>query len=173
MTVTVDDPIIARRARSAAHRGFEGLAFAADTAAPFAARGDTAAERDVRASAALAGADEHPAVRPDPERRCVTARGDNPFCGDELEVRAELTRTEAGEWAVARAAFDGYACTLCLAAADALMEAAEGMTLAQVQAATHVDVCRWLGGLAVGRTRKGCVDLPLTVLHRALLTVVE
>ena len=144
MTVTVDDPIIARRARSAAHRGFEGLASAAGTAAPS-----------------------------EPERRLVSARGDNPFCGDELEVRAELTRTGAGEWAVARAAFDGYACTLCLAAADALMEAAEGMTLAQVQAATHDDVCRWLGGLEVGRTRKGCVDLPLTVLGRALLTVVE
>ena len=143
MTVTVDDDAIARRSRKVAHRGFEALAFAA---------------------ASPGGAEEI---------REASARGDNPFCGDELEVRVRLRRDGARGWVVERAAFDGYACTLCLAAADALMEAAEGMAAADACALTGEDVCTLLGGLEVGRTRKGCVELPATVLSRALLTVVE
>ncbi|WP_302962844.1 iron-sulfur cluster assembly scaffold protein [uncultured Adlercreutzia sp.] len=143
MTVTVDDPAIARRSRRATHRGFEGLAPAGT--AP-----------------GKAG-----------EVREAGARGDNPFCGDELEVRVRLRRDGACGWIVEHAAFDGYACTLCLAAADALMEAAEGLTAAQARALTGEDACALLGGLEVGRTRKGCVELPATVLSRALLTVVE
>lgn len=109
----------------------------------------------------------------DGERRVLSARGDNPFCGDELEVRAVVRRDPARGWVVQRAAFDGYACTLCLAASDALMEAAEGQPVALVRATTFDDVCCLLGGLEVGRTRKGCVELPLTMLGRALATVVE
>ena len=93
--------------------------------------------------------------------------------GDELEVRAVVRRDPARGWVVQRAAFDGYACTLCLAASDALMEAAEGQPVALVRATTFDDVCCLLGGLEVGRTRKGCVELPLTGLGRALATVVE
>ena len=143
MTVTVDDSASARRSRQASHRGVEGLSLA-----------DTAPEK--------VG-----------EVREVCARGDNPFCGDELEVRVRLRRDGAGGWVVERAAFDGYACTLCLAAADALMEVAEGMAAADARALTGDDACALLGGLEVGRTRKGCVELPATVLSRALLTVVE
>ena len=144
MAVTVNDPALARRSREAAHRGFEG--FAAPAAVPAAARAET---------------------------REAQARGDNPFCGDELEVRVRLARNEAAQWVVERAAFDGYACTLCLAAADVLMEQVQGATAAQARSIVFDDVCRWLGGLEVGRTRKGCVDLPLTVLNRALATVIE
>lgn len=143
MTVTVDDPAIARRSRRTSHRGFEGLA-------------------PSRAASKRAG-----------EVRETSARGDNPFCGDELEVRVQLRRDGVRGWIVERAAFDGYACTLCLAAADALMEAAEGMSAADARAFTGEDACALLGGLEVGRTRKGCVELPATVLSRALLTVVE
>ena len=60
-----------------------------------------------------------------------------------------------------------------LAAADALMEAAEGMSAADARVLRGEDACALLGGLEVGRTRKGCVELPATVLSRALLTVVE
>lgn len=109
----------------------------------------------------------------DGERRVLSARGDNPFCGDELEVRALVRRDPLRGWVVERAAFDGYACTLCLAASDALMEAAEGRSAALVRETTFDDVCQLLGGLSVGRTRKGCVELPLTVLSRALAAVVE
>ena len=143
MTVTVDDPAIARRSRRASHRDFEGRA-------PSGAASKKAGEV-----------------------REASARGDNPFCGDELEVRVRLRRDGVRGWIVERAAFDGYVCTLCLAAADALMEAAEGMSAADARALTGEDACALLGGLEVGRTRKGCVELPATVLSRALLTVVE
>lgn len=101
-------------------------------------------------------------------RRVLTAQGDNPFCGDELEVRLVCATDAAGECVIESARFDGYACTLCLAASDGLMEHVEGMTAAQAEALTFDDMCRWLGGLTVGRTRKSCVELPLKVLARAL-----
>ncbi|OUO90740.1 hypothetical protein B5F40_06000 [Gordonibacter sp. An230] len=93
--------------------------------------------------------------------------GDNPFCGDALEVRVALERRDGG-MAVARAAFDGYACTLCTACADALMERVEGMRVSEAEALAFEDVLGLWEGLEVGRTRRGCVELPLIVLKRAL-----
>lgn len=98
--------------------------------------------------------------------------GDNPFCGDALEVRVALERRDGG-MAVARAAFDGYACSLCTASADVLMERAAGMSADEAAALTGDDVLRWWGGLEVGRTRRGCVDLPVSVFKRALETALE
>ena len=100
------------------------------------------------------------------------ATGDNPFCGDALEVRVVLERRMGGGLAVARASFDGYACSLCTASADALMERAAGMPLTEAAALTVDDMLRWRGGLEVGRTRKGCVDLPVSVFKRALASAV-
>ncbi|WP_158544720.1 iron-sulfur cluster assembly scaffold protein [Eggerthella sinensis] len=95
------------------------------------------------------------------------AAGDNPFCGDAIEVRVSLGRGAEGV-VLERAAFDGYACSLCAATADLLMERARGMAPAAVRALGPDDLLRWWGGLEVGRTRKGCVELPLSVLKRAL-----
>lgn len=156
MAVTINDPSIGRRARAASHRGFD------EAGALGAAPSTLGAAASKDATSAAGG-----------ERRTLSARGDNPFCGDELEVRAVVRHDPLRGWVVERAAFDGYACTLCLAASDALMEAAEGQPVALVRATTLDDVCQLLGGLEVGRTRKGCVELPLTVLGRALATVVE
>lgn len=100
------------------------------------------------------------------------ASGDNPFCGDALEVRVALER-RAGGLAVARASFDGYACSLCAASADVLMERVEGMSTEEAAGLTGGDVLRWWGGLEVGRTRKGCVDLPVSVFKGALASAVE
>ncbi|MEC4175509.1 iron-sulfur cluster assembly scaffold protein [Adlercreutzia sp. R7] len=132
MPTTIDSAIIEERSRSAAHRGFDDIAFARE------------------------------------DERILSARGENPFCGDEIEVRLVCSADVAGEQVVERARFDGYACTLCLAAADALMEQVEGMTASQAASITFDDLCRWLDGLSVGRTRKGCVELPLRALARAL-----
>lgn len=101
-------------------------------------------------------------------RQVLSAVGDNPFCGDEIEVRVTCSVDDAGETVIERARFDGYACTLCLASADVLMEQVEGMTAVQAESLGIDDICRWLDGLSVGRTRKGCVELPLQVLARAL-----
>lgn len=75
--------------------------------------------------------------------------------------------------AVARASFEGYACSLCTASADVLMERASGMPAEDAAVLTVDDVLRWWGGLEVGRTRKGCVDLPVSVFGRALALAVE
>ncbi len=107
-----------------------------------------------------------------PERRVLSACGENPFCGDELEVRVLMRRAAADTWVVERAAFDGYACTLCLACADAIMEHAQGMEAAEAARLTGDAACRLLGGLEVGRTRRGCVDLGARVLSRALAPMV-
>ena len=88
------------------------------------------------------------------------ATGENPFCGDALEVRVALERRACG-LAVARASFEGYACSLCTASAE------------DAAVLTVDDVLRWWGGLEVGRTRKGCVDLPVSVFGRALALAVE
>lgn len=101
-------------------------------------------------------------------RQVLEAKGDNPFCGDEIEVRITCAADEGGDMVIEQARFDGYACNLCLASADVLMERVEGMTAAQAESLGFDDLCRWLDGLTVGRTRKGCVELPLNVLARAL-----
>ena len=100
------------------------------------------------------------------------ATGENPFCGDALEVRVALERRACG-LAVARASFEGYACSLCTASADVLMERASGMPAEDAAVLTVDDVLRWWGGLEVGRTRKGCGDLPGSVVGRALALAVE
>lgn len=157
MPVTVNDASIGQRARAASHRGFEEMGMPGAVLPVL----DAASSNDTAGTAA------------DGERRVLSAWGDNPFCGDELEVRALVRRDPLRGWVVERAAFDGYACTLCLAASDVLMEAVEGQPAVFARAATFDDICQLLGGLSVGRTRKGCVELPLTVLGRALAIVVE
>ena len=93
------------------------------------------------------------------------ATGENPVCGDALEVRVALERRACG--------LEGYACSLCPASADVLMERASGMPAEDAAVLTVDDVLRWWGGLEVGRTRKGCVDLPVSVFGRALALAVE
>ena len=100
------------------------------------------------------------------------AVGDNPFCGDTLEIRLRL-KEGAGDGLADRlviedAAFDGYACSLCTAAADVLLEQVRGLTVEQARAMSYDRLLELLDQPIVGRTRSGCVRLPLTVLARAL-----
>ena len=104
-----------------------------------------------------------------PAADVLGAAGDNPFCGDTVEVRVRLAPSaDGGGTVVADAAFDGYACSLCTAAADVLLEHAVGRPVSEVLALGYDDLLALLGGPRVGRTRSGCVRLPLTVLARAL-----
>lgn len=103
----------------------------------------------------------------------LVAHGENPFCGDELEIRLALSVSEQGSLSITHAAFDGYGCTLCIAAAEAVTEHIEGLSLLQASMLTFDDVCRLLGGLEVGRTRKGCVELAASIACRALLPMIE
>lgn len=98
----------------------------------------------------------------------VAAAGENPFCGDELEVRLVLCPTAADTWRIEDAAFDGYGCTLCLAAADAVMEFVCGCEASEALSLDFDGLCVLLGGLEVGRTRRGCAELPLRIMRQAL-----
>lgn len=104
--------------------------------------------------------------------RVVSASGENPFCGDELEMRIVLARESGATWRVVGAAFDGYGCNLCLAGAEVIADAAIGLEASRAALLTGDDTCRLLGGLEVGRTRRGCVDLGARILGRALASVV-
>lgn len=98
----------------------------------------------------------------------ASAQGDNPFCGDAIEVCLTFAHA-GGRTVVSHAAFEGYACTLCTACADVLMEYVEGRPLDEVASLKYETVLSlWDGGLVVGRTRRGCVEVSLTVLQRAL-----
>lgn len=103
-----------------------------------------------------------------------SAAGDNPFCGDSIEIRLRLQPADGtgepwGESAVIEdAAFDGYACSLCTAAADILLERVRGMRVGDALALGYDDLLALMGGPRVGRTRSGCVRLPLTVFARAV-----
>lgn len=98
------------------------------------------------------------------------ASGDNPFCGDALEVRVSVA-SDGGRAVVSEATFDGYACSLCVASADLLMEHLVGMPVDEALRLTAADVLGWWGGLEVGRTRRGCVELPVRLADRALASV--
>lgn len=101
------------------------------------------------------------------------AHGDNPFCGDALDVVVRLCAAEDGSARIEEARFDGYACSLCTAAAEALLGAVSGMRVEEARRVTYDDLLELLGNPSVGRTRSGCVRLPLTVLGRALEEAAE
>lgn len=103
----------------------------------------------------------------------LVAHGENPFCGDELEIRLAFSVSEQGNLSITHAAFDGYGCTLCIAAAEAVTEHIEGLSLLQASILTFDDVCTLLGGLEVGRTRKGCVELAANIVCRALSPMIK
>ena len=125
-----------------------------------------------------------------------TADGDNPFCGDFIELYLEL-QGHGQDAIIARAAFEGYACSLCIASTDLLLERITGMSVAQALSIDLDDLLSYWGdaekcrnnhcmpssgqfasesdkqavsgaSLELGRTRRGCVELPLRVLERAL-----
>lgn len=101
----------------------------------------------------------------------LSAAGDNPFCGDSIEMRVRIERDSDGVARIVRGAFEGYACSLCTAAADVLLEHVADMRVDEALAVGYDGLLALLGGPVVGRTRSGCVRLPVTVLARALGTL--
>ena len=102
------------------------------------------------------------------EAAVLSAAGDNPFCGDSIEMRVRIESDSDGVARIERGAFEGYACSLCTAAADVLLEHVAGMRIDEALAVGYDGLIALLGGPVVGRTRSGCVRLPVTVLARAL-----
>lgn len=98
----------------------------------------------------------------------AAARGSNPMCGDDLEVRVCLGRDADGRTVVVRADFEGFACALCTASVDALLEHAIGMTPDDLRLLVPDDLCALLGGVEVRPGRRRCLTLGLEALHACL-----
>ena len=58
------------------------------------------------------------------------ARGDNPLCGDRIEVGLVVE-----DGVVARAGFEGAGCAICMASASTMTETIQGMDADQLQGA--------------------------------------
>lgn len=108
----------------------------------------------------------------------AAAKGDNPMCGDRVEVRVRFD----GEGAVAEAAFEARGCAISVASADLMAEAVPGHTPAELRALAvafddmaRTGVCpdclgdlRALSGVHDYPSRIRCATLPWTALVQAL-----
>ncbi len=108
----------------------------------------------------------------------AAARGENPMCGDRVEVRLRLDAAGA----VAEAAFEARGCAISIASADLMAEAAAGRTPAELRAlARDFDAMartgdapeamgdlRALSGVHDYPSRIRCATLPWTALVQAL-----
>lgn len=108
----------------------------------------------------------------------AAARGENPMCGDRVEVR--LRFDAAG--AIEEAAFEARGCAISIASADLMAEAATGQTPAELRALARAfdDMARTgdcpdclgdlraLSGVHDYPSRIRCAILPWTALVQAL-----
>lgn len=101
-----------------------------------------------------------------PGSKVVSASGDNPFCGDTLKIAVAMSNSSLR--IVEEACYEGYACSLCIASVEVLLESLKGKSV-DVCLATSVDeLLSSLGGIVAGRSRMKCIELPLSVLKKAL-----
>ena len=94
----------------------------------------------------------------------LQADGANPPCGDSLHLEIALTadgRVSAARW-------DGYACSLCCASAEALSRELAGRTVGECAALTSENISDLLDGATPSRSRRACMELPLNALKEAL-----
>lgn len=104
------------------------------------------------------------------EGHALRRHASNPLCGDSLslDVAVQATDGNALGATVTDVRWDGYACALCAASADALAELAIGRSVAEAAALGPDDVARALSNVEPKRSRRNCLELPLTVFKEAL-----
>lgn len=96
--------------------------------------------------------------------KLLHASGDNPLCGDSLEISAWLDDDNT----ILDVRYDGYGCSLCIASAECLLEQVTGKNANEALELDAQSIITGLGGITVGRSRMRCVELSVQVLHRAL-----
>ncbi len=87
----------------------------------------------------------------------------NPSCGDQIRIELALDGMER----VVDVAFEGEGCMISLASSSIFTERVKGMSIEELAAITEDDVLTWLDAV-VGRSRRACALMPLSVLRRAL-----
>ena len=110
----------------------------------------------------------------------ASAKGDNPMCGDRVEVRVRLADGQ-----VAEAAFEARGCAISVASADLMAEAVTGRTpddirglSAQFATLVRTGACPDCAGLATLRPLAGVHEYPsrvkcATLPWDALLSALE
>ena len=108
------------------------------------------------------------------------AKGDNPMCGDRVEVRVKLA-----DGRVAAAGFEARGCAISIASADLMAEAVEGQTPAAIKALAgrfrdmvrtgacaecgpEMEALRPLSSVHEYPSRLKCATLPWDALQSAL-----
>lgn len=86
--------------------------------------------------------------------------GENPLCGDLLEIAVRLD----GDDVIEAARFEGQGCAISQAATDILLEEIEGLTLDEVLAMDD-DAMLELLGIDVSPLRVKCAVLPLVTVQ--------
>ena len=104
-----------------------------------------------------------------PGERIVQAEGRNPLCGDAVTfyLRIAPKRSDSAP-VVAQAAWDGYACLLCRASAEAAARLIEGQPVAEGCEPPLSHVLHELGDIQPKRSRERCVRLPLDTCKEAV-----
>ena len=110
----------------------------------------------------------------------AAAKGDNPMCGDRVEVRLRMAGGQ-----VAEVGFEARGCAISVASADLMAEAVAGCSPAQVKdlagqfremvstgvcadCGTAMDALRPLAGVHEYKSRLKCATLPWDALLSAL-----
>ncbi len=94
------------------------------------------------------------------------ASGENPFCGDSLRIGIWLSGSQKD--IIQDICYDGYGCSLCIASAETLLETIKGSEVSTAEKINIPEILYRLGNISISQTRMKCVELPITMLGRAL-----
>jgi nitrogen fixation protein NifU and related proteins len=92
---------------------------------------------------------------------CVQ-KGDNPSCGDALELSLNIT-----EGKILDGKFQGEGCAISQAATSMLLEQTLGKSIESVIAMTDIEMRTFLG-VPIGESREKCMMLGLDTLKKAI-----
>lgn len=91
----------------------------------------------------------------------------NPFCGDRIEVEANVKYQNSNVKCIKDIKFYGEGCAISMASASMLTDEVKGMSVWKVNKLTTNDILTLLG-VKLTPVRLKCALLPLEVLQRAL-----
>ena len=92
----------------------------------------------------------------------VKELGENPLCGDEVEIQLKIA-----DGKVVESGFQGKGCAISQSSASMLVEKVEGMSLDDVKKITNDDILEMLG-IQLGPVRLKCALLPLKTMENGL-----